>query len=204
MPDAQRLHHKLVTNWVLASIIFTGALGWGLYQFTIFQQTKADIAELREDIGKTTTQWERVDRTYRDLKQTLALREAERTEAIAAIFPPDEYVTEFTRLMDTYVLKHTFANNPLFLTQMTFEKSVAPKEAFYRIVPAQVTIESSRDNFFKFLEFLEQSGSLANRVRLMDLQKISINFAEGNSVEAGREDINFSATLHTYFALAPS
>lgn len=198
-PNLNTMQRKIVITWTLAGLLLAAALSYGAWQFQAMQKTSADIATLRDEIQTLTGRWEHVNSTYRDLKQTIAQREAERTEAINAIFPPEESLTEFTRLMDTYVAQHAFANNPLFLGQISFDAAVTPKNAFYRILPVQISLESSRDNFFKFLEFLEQSGALSNRTRLMDLQRINLSFAQ----KQPSEDINFTATLHAYFAPAP-
>jgi len=69
-----------------------------------------------------------------------------------------------------------------------------------------MTIASSQENFNKFLQYVEQSGSLLGKTRLMDIQSIHLSFGEDESGESGvkvtnsnSELINFSVKIHAYF-----
>ena len=57
-----------------------------------------------------------------------------------------------------------------------------------------MNIESSLENFNKFLEFVAKSGTLESMTRLMDIESIRLNFG-GES----KEKITFSVNMRAYF-----
>ena len=67
----------------------------------------------------------------------------------------------------------------------------------YKYLPLRMTISASRENFTKFMQYIEKSGSLLGKVRLMDIQSINLSFSEGDSIES--ESINFSVKINAYF-----
>ena len=69
----------------------------------------------------------------------------------------------------------------------------------YSILPLTMTIRSSSDNFRKFLQMIEHSGSFTEQIRLMDLQSIRLNFGNDDSQNVESQIINFTVQINAYF-----
>ena len=91
----------------------------------------------------------------------------------------------------------TMSANPFILTDLQFEDPVHDPENRYTVLPFSVAIESSEENFYRFLDFVDSSGVLAGKIRLMNIASIQLNFPDDDS-EISRKRINFSAQLQAY------
>ena len=80
------------------------------------------------------------------------------------------------------------------MNSLSFGTPITSENEDYRILPVSMNIESSRDNFFKFLEYIGNSGAIQNQTRLMDIQSIGINF--GNDK---KDKITFDVQANAYF-----
>lgn len=121
---------------------------------------------------------------------------------ILAVFPGNEQYTELTRLLDAFFKKHHRTKDPMIATDLQFDKPFPDESKRYLILPFSITIESSEDNFYRFLAFVDSSGTLAGKIRLMDIQSIQLNFPseeeEEDQSSAPKKKIGFSAKLHAY------
>ena len=64
----------------------------------------------------------------------------------------------------------------------------------YSVLPFSMRVESSEDNFYKFLEYIETSGNLDNKVRLMNVTDVAINISTEDE-----ELISYNLELNAYF-----
>jgi hypothetical protein len=71
----------------------------------------------------------------------------------------------------------------------------------FGILPVRMNIKSSQDNFTKFLRMIETSGSFSNKLRLMSISSIRLNFGSDDSASpsANSKMITFSLQLNAYF-----
>lgn len=115
---------------------------------------------------------------------------------LADIFPTQEDYTELTRVFDNFFVENNTFTNPIFASDLKFGASKLDDTKQYNILPFSMTITASEENFFKFLEFVQNSGALTGKIRLMDVQSIKINFRdEGKTVK----EINFNVNMNAYF-----
>lgn len=122
---------------------------------------------------------------------------------IAEVFPGGEQYTPLTRLLDDFFKKNNRLGNPIIATDLQFSQTSEDADKRYLILPFTLNIESSEENFYRFLAFVESSGTLSDRIRLMDIESINLNFPTENDPKA-KKRIHFNAKLQAYAQKKPS
>ncbi len=118
------------------------------------------------------------------------------------VFPENESHTKLTRTLEQFANDIHRIKNPFIINNLQYLKSEKVEGEDYSVMPFKMTIHSSYDNFFKFLEFVENSGTLSEKNRLIEITTITINFISpsgsiGNT--SGQDEINFNASMNAYF-----
>lgn len=122
-------------------------------------------------------------------------------EAVLKVLPPDEQFIELTKTLDNFFDEQYQSESEIIASNLRFGSPALVQGKFYSVLPLSLTITASREKFDKFLEFIENSGSLdaltrdAERIRLLDLQSIRMNFAK----QEGKEQVSFTVELRAYF-----
>lgn len=182
-------------------MILAAAVAYGVLQYKIFVaegQAIADNASTIQQLTQTTTS------TEAKLKALADARTKDQTafeKKIASILPEDENYTELTRLFDDYFAQHDTAINPMFQSSLRFGKG-SPLEAVPEVsaLPISMNVESTRDNFLKFLDFVNETGSLETGSRLMSINSIQLNFPdEGEVIKDPNQKINFTVDMNAYY-----
>lgn len=118
------------------------------------------------------------------------------------VMPNGEELTSLTRTLEGFAGDIHRLKNPFMISNLQFTKSKESPDLSYEVLPFKMTIQSSYDNFFKFLEFVENSGTLSDETRLLDIQSIVINFVTPTGAESntsGRDEINFNVSMNAYY-----
>lgn len=178
---------------VIALLIF-GVTGW--YGYTNYQQlatlkthlSEADVALLDLEKEKSS-----VMQNYQDSKKTALDKMSANQEKLSSIFPTDEDLTGLTRLFDDFAFKNHYANNPFFISQLSYGAPADNESLNARVLPITMTVETSERNFFKFLEFVETSGSVESGVRLLATNGINLQLSD-----EGSDVMNVQLTLQAY------
>jgi Tfp pilus assembly protein PilO len=116
-------------------------------------------------------------------------------EGIHKIFPPTEAYTELTRQLDNFFFELNSNTPPIIHNNLRFDTPQVSEDQKYMILPFSMSIQSSKDNFNRFLEYAAASGSLENPLRLIDIKNIQLSFA-GNQQDF---EMSFSVNAHAYF-----
>ncbi|MBI5754960.1 hypothetical protein HZA41_01945 [Candidatus Peregrinibacteria bacterium] len=145
---------------------------------------------------------------YNFAKDEYLLKQTSRAEEISAVFPKNEAIHTLTTSLEKYFIDNNTGNNRIFLTSVDYAPPTAPKTADkqpadYMVLPITLSIESSQDNFMKFLKYLENSGSFEGKTRLMSLQSISFTVPEEKKEDAetapGTKTLSFTLKINAYF-----
>lgn len=134
----------------------------------------------------------------------------ERLALLDTIFPKNEEFHKLTRQLEKYFIDSNTANQRIFLKSVNFATPKVPQvgkdeEADYAILPMTLEIEGSKEKFFEFLKFLENSGSFDSekKNRLMSLESITFTIPDEtklpSSTETGAPTAIFNMTIHAYF-----
>ena len=165
-----------VFSIVLALVIF-GVTGWyGFNGYNNLSQAKVDITQTDQALALLEQESQSVTQVYQDAKKTFMDNESAKLEKIETIFPGGEDLTDLTRAFDTFATKNHYSSNPFFVSQLTYG-DVTTQDG-YRVLPITMSIECSEKNFYKFLNYIEASGSLDTGVQLMSINALSLQMEE--------------------------
>lgn len=187
---------KSVFPFILALLILGGVGYYGYTRYLVLETTEEEIIksesfrnQLEEELGSLAA-------PFSEAKAEFKETELSRVEKVKAVFPEEEELTELTRTFDDFEVKNNFSNNPFFISSLNFKEAMTEENLPYRILPIDLSIQSSTKNFFKFLEYVENSGSLDTKVRLMEINSINVDL---NS----KGKITFQVSLNAYFQKLP-
>lgn len=185
------------------SLILAVFLGYYIFTNTMtFLGMREDIAEIKQLHAAIQTTDKRLDGELENIK-------AENEELIASIndelnyvFPETENHTLLTRTIESFSSDLNRLKNPFIISNLNYMTAQQSKDGDYMILPTKMTIHSSHENFIKFLEYAENSGTLSDKTRLLDIKSIVINFvspsgSQGNT--SGKDEINFNVSINSYF-----
>ncbi|MDP2643135.1 MAG: hypothetical protein Q8P62_04815 [Candidatus Peregrinibacteria bacterium] len=176
-------------------------LAFGIFFYTKWQEystintfvdkNKAYISALKEQGSNEKALFDSKKDSINQLK-------AEIETNLTEVFPISDSYTELTRKFDTFEQKLVNKDSIFEISNIEYQ-SVAKKDN-YSILPLRMSIRSSKDNFEKFLHYVETSGSLSDRVRLMDVSSVRLNFEKSSDLSGKKEEIiNFSVQINAYF-----
>ena len=175
---------------LIGSYVYFKWVDYGLYKDAIA------INERTVDALKTQVIAQKSD--YLNKKETFDELSEDIEDSLKEVFPAENSYTELTRAFDKFEEETDRNNNPFVISNIEYQDIQDTDEGDYKYLPLRMTISSSAENFTKFLQYAEKSGSLLDKVRLMDIQSIHLSFSD--SAEGVSQDtINFSVKIHTYF-----
>lgn len=209
MPAAVPIHNynRSIQHYTLLTIlllIIGGIYGFFQYQKLVatnnaINQTQEQLATLQATVTQASEEYATVKRNYQaSFEQTKA--------ALEGIYPSSEKLTELTRTFDNFEADNNSSLNPLFVSDLKFGKPRVDDKAPYTTLPFSVSLITTRDNLENFLQFIENSGSLEDGTRLMDVRSISIDFSARQTTseftlqESNEPLLNVSMELNAYFA----
>lgn len=193
MRQRQKMYIKA---YAVLCLIIAVAMGFYSYdkwqQYTAYKQivdkNKTFISELRDEVSDEKGLYEADKSGFDSLNKEIE-------EKLALIFPITDNYTVLTRQIDEFEQELNKKNDPFHISSITYQDPLVM--GLYSVLPMKMDIESSRENFSKFLHIVENSGSLNDQLRLMDISSIRLNFQEAE-VE-GPEIITFSVQINAYF-----
>lgn len=175
-------------------------LSFGFYSYKKWQQytgyraivetQKTFITELRDELSDEKAYYEGNKDGFDNLTEEIGA-------SLALIFPGEDNYTSLTRQIDDFEKELSKKNNPFEVSSIDYQ---TPSETdLYSVLPMRMSIRSSNENFRKFLHLVENSGSLVDQVRLMDISSIRLNFLNSDEKTDGPEIINFTVQINAYF-----
>lgn len=118
------------------------------------------------------------------------------------VFPKGENHTSLTRTLEQFANDTHRSKSPFMISNLHYQTPQESEDGDYMILPFKLTIHSSYENFFKFLEYVSNSGTLSDKTRLIDIQQIVINFVSPQGTQgnlSGQDEINFNVSMQAYF-----
>lgn len=155
--------------------------------------------ELHSSMAKTRN---RVEKEYLEVKEENKDFQQRIKNELQLVFPENENHTMLTRNLDRLSNDLHRSLEPFMISNLQY---MAPKEAEdngHMVLPFRMTIHSSYNNFFAFLRYVQNSGSLSEQTRLLDMPSIVINFVSTRGTQgniSGQNEINFNVSANAYF-----
>ncbi len=200
----RRYIYSLRSYIIFGAILITLTAYFGFQQLSNYFAAKDALALEQNSLPNLQGQVAQIKGEYATIKNQYDQRIATISDALQYVLPADEVYTSLVRLFDIFALPNNTQISPFFVSDVKFGTSRAEPNADYSVLPVNMTINTSKSNFMKFLQFIENSGMLESKTRLMDIRTISINFSSnetGNSV-SNDPVLNVSLALNAYFQKA--
>lgn len=187
--------------FVFAAVVAASAIAYGILNFNSMRSMAAAIADnkatteaLNARLGEAKSAFQRFADAQSEHAKELAVK-------VEAILPAREEYTELTRQFDNFFAENDRPGNPALLTSLRFGKGEPSAGAEdISMLPVSMNIEGTRDNFMKFLRFVNNSGSLESSARLLEIKSIQLNFpGEGENVSDPKQKLNFTVELNAYY-----
>ena len=200
-PNTSKVLRPSNIYFVFALVIVSAAVAYGVLQFQILQSEKQAVLDNEARQAQVTGVLADEKAGFKTFADERAKKQEELGDKISGILPPDENYTELTRSLDNYFAEHDRAGNSIQQDNLRFGKgSPLPQMSNVSALPVFMNLRSTRDNFFKFLDFVNNSGSLETGTRLMDINSIDITFSKGGEViEDMKQEIVFNVSMNAYY-----
>ncbi len=191
--DAQVKSYAILCGILLIAFGFFTYTKWQEYSTitTFVDKNTSYIAALKEQGANEKALFESKKNSINQLKSEIEAN-------LIEVFPSSDAYTELTRKFDTFEQKLSTKDSVFEVSNIEYQSVV--KKDNYSILPLRMSIRSSKANFEKFLHYIETSGSLADKVRLMDVSSVRLNFENNSDLSGKKEEIiNFSVQINAYF-----
>ncbi len=194
LEQRQNAHIKsyaIICAIMVLTLGFFGYQKWSEYSGikTVLAKNVQLIDELRDEASDEKALYESNKTSFDSLKSEIR-------DKLSEILPENDDYTGLTRDLDAFEESLATKSNPFEISNIEYQ-TVVEKE-FYSVLPLRMSIRSSRENFQKFLHLVETSGSFTEKVRLMEVASIRLNF-ENTTKNDGPEIINFTVQINAYF-----
>ncbi|MFO0780369.1 MAG: hypothetical protein U0519_00525 [Candidatus Gracilibacteria bacterium] len=202
----KRNYAKSIRTYIMLIVITSVVAAY--YGYTQYQKLSgAQDALAKEQLQITDLQnaEARASGDYVNLKKDFDQKYSGVLDSLQAVYPLQENYTDLARLFDQFFQTNNTSFNPVFVSDLKFGRARPDAAGDYAVLPVTMTITGTQDNFIKFLKFVESSGVLADKTRLMDIRSISINFSGSGAslglptVASNQPMINVSVALNAYF-----
>lgn len=187
----------------LTIIVLIAAGTWGFFQYQSLVATRSALAKGETEMITLQTSVDDSAQAYKDLGTKATADTSLITNAVRAVFPQEEGYTALTRVLDNYAVTANTVADPFFAGSLSFGNPLIDPKNEYATLPFTMSITASRNNFDKFLQYVETSGDLDSQVRLMAIKTVSLQLPDptgaATTQTTGPEMLNLSFALDTYF-----
>lgn len=162
------------------------------YRFVSQGVQKSEVlsSNLRSVVGEVRAQYEENRRVFDQLDRVIE-------NNLEKVFPADDDYTGLTRQLDSFEESLASGRSPFEVSSIEYQ-SVIEREN-YSILPFRMNIQSSPENFTKFLHMIENSGVIDGQVRLMSVSSIRLSFSGSPVAGSPSNIINFNVQINAYF-----
>jgi len=182
---------------MLCLAVIAGTLALGYFKYSEYIVVKAAVIENQSYLEtlKNSVADEKVE--FQNSKTEYDKLVGEMEDGFKEVFPSSDNYTELTRSFDLLESKLNRVKDPFLISNIDYQEIQTSEDGTYKYLPLRMTISASNDNFTRFMQYIEESGSLSEKVRLMDIQ--SINLSLNDNGNDGVNTINFSIKINAYF-----
>lgn len=186
----------------LIGVVIAGLLVayYGIEKYLEYSEKATIVSESETSLTALTETKKTDGDVYTKVQTEYKTQDEEMQKGLALVFPSAENYTELTKILDAYFKENNRGSESIIATDMQFGTPVADSGGKYDILPISMNITASEKNFYKFLSFIQDSGTLSKKLRLLDLKSVQMNFADDESGSASSKNkIQFRAEIQAYF-----
>lgn len=194
----ERRQQMYIRTYAILCLLFISLMGFYTYsKWVDYQLANQGIAQNKNLIASLTNNVT-TEKAVADIKNEESVQlNKDIAQKLKVIFPTVDDYTNLTKQMDAYEVQLSTKSNPFEVSNIDYQDPI--KSDTYSILPMRMSIRSSKDNFTKFLHMVENSGSLSENKRLMDISSIRLNFENNDQNSGASEIISFSVQINAYF-----
>lgn len=166
------VQYALITIGILAIGGYYGYMHYSEYQAatTAFNVGTEKLNELKGAADKAK-------KDYDLLKKDMDKANSGVNESIEKILPSNENFTDLARELDKYFLNTRLSAAPMFLSDLRFNSPRFDTEEFATL-PFSMNINGDENGLKEFLNFVEKSGDLNDRSRLLSIVNITLSYQQ--------------------------
>ncbi|MFA5948268.1 MAG: hypothetical protein WC806_04850, partial [Candidatus Gracilibacteria bacterium] len=194
-------HRQSMQIRIYAAVCVVILIGMGVYSYIKWQEyafirdgveiNTQRIAEIKDEISYEKN-------TYFVTKPDFDTLGKEIENKVSVIFPKVDEYKELTKQLDVYEKELSSKNNPFEIKDISYSADNNKLDG-YSVLPFTINISTTLDNFNKFFHLIENSGSLDNPIRIMDISSIRLTFGEFKGEEVKDKTMNFTMSIQAYY-----
>jgi len=182
---------------ILALAVMLGTFALGYFKYSEYSVIKTAVIENQKYSDELQNAVTDGKVTFQSEKDTYDKLSDEVDAGLKEVFPTGDNYTELTRAFDLLESKLNRVKDPFLISNIDYQDIQTSEDGTYKYLPLRMTIAASNNNFTKFMQYIEESGSLSEKVRLMDVQSINLSLNDGKDEEVNT--MNFSIKINAYF-----
>ncbi|MGL5830864.1 MAG: hypothetical protein ACRCZE_01820 [Candidatus Altimarinota bacterium] len=194
--------NQTVGYYIVAILLTVGIGGYyGYNGFMEYQTSTANLSEGEANLNDLRVKSDLASTNYRNLRNDLELQNSTVNQAIEKILPTSENFTALARELDSYFLRNTTLTNPIFLSDLRFNTPIVTEENNYAVLPLSMSVSGTEIAVENFLKYVENSGDLTNKTRLLSIDNLGLSFGEiaEEGPAMGTRSVNASIQMSAYF-----
>jgi hypothetical protein len=196
--DVVNRQKKSITFYAILCVVFGGLIvAYSYFKWVDYSLYKEAVAANEANVEILKSKKISESSNYQNQKAVFDELTDEIDSSLKEVFPAQNNYTELTRSFDQFENATDSKNNPFLISNIEYQDIQITEDEAYKYLPVRMTISSSEENFTKFLQYIEKSGSLVDEVRLMDIESIHMSFSENE--ETTNNTINFSVKINAYY-----
>ncbi len=193
---------QIRTYTVMTLLVLIVAGVYGFFQYQKLAEAKTALSDGQTNLSEMQAFESQISGQYTTLNAAFYEDFRDVRDAINGVMPEEENYTKITQNLDAFVIDLNRKSPSIFMSNLKFSKGRLDKENGYAVLPFTMTLSTSRDNFERMLQYAENSGSLENASRLLDVRSITLNFpGQGGTALAGDNLLDVSLSVNAYFQL---
>lgn len=147
------------------------------------------VQNLQSELITSSESFDSEQTNFKDLKSQI-------DQGVDKILPNAAGTEELVRELDNLERLLNREGNNFFVSNVSFG-AIEDFDSNVSLLPVSISINSSRENFLRFLDYIENSGSVNNPNRLMEIDNISVNFSE--SLEGSPASATITVNINAYY-----
>lgn len=195
---------QIRTYVVVTVVIGVAALVYGFFQFQDLSAARTALANGQQQLSEMTSFETQISSQYATLKTAFDQDFENVRSAVNGVLPTEENYTALTKTLDDFVLTLNRQSPSIFMSNLKFSQPRMDADAEYAILPFSMTLSTTRANLERFLRYAENSGSLDDASRLLDVRSITINFPGETGLGQEQDLLTVSLSMNAYFQTSDS
>jgi hypothetical protein len=190
---------------LLAVVVLVAAAYYGYLRFQQLSAVRTSLNDGQTQMVQLQTAADGSTASFGDMKKLADDETVGMVGKIQNVFPADQNYTGLTKMLDYFFTTNDKPDNRIFENSISYSAPIVDAKNEYAVLPFTMSILTSRENFEKFLRYVDSSGDLEGSIRLMDIKSFSLALpaetaetAEGQMVKAP-DELSISLSMNTYY-----